>query len=79
MKKIFTGLLGLVLAVSLSACCTVERQAVDEVDRSHTLIATQLLKYVEKDASLDAKAKKDWKDLVDSDKRNIEKLKKAAE
>lgn len=72
--------LGLILVMCMSACkCTVERAAVDEVDRSHSMIATQLMKYVDKDASLDAKAKADWKGLVESDKRNIEKLKKAAQ
>ncbi len=79
-RKLSIGFLSCVLAFALSACkCTVERQSVDEVDRSHSLISTQLLKYVEKDASLDAAAKNDWKKLVESDKRNIEKLKKAVE
>lgn len=78
MKKVAilgTALLGLFM----SACCsTIPRQAVDEVDRTHGLISTQLLKYVEKDASLNQAAKDDWKKLVESDKRNIEALKKAA-
>lgn len=79
MRRIAAVFLAAVLAFCLSACCTVERRAVEEVDRSHALIATQLLKYVDKDASLSAKDKDDWRKLVESDKRNIERLKKAVE
>ena len=78
MKKVAI-LAAALVGLSMSACCsTIPRQAVDEVDRSHSLISTQLLKYVEKDAALNAAAKDDWKKLVESDKRNIEALKKAA-
>jgi hypothetical protein len=79
MKKLILAPV-ILLALSMGACrCTVERQAVEEVERSHGMIATQLLKYVDKDPALDQKAKGDWKGLVESDKRNIEKLKKALE
>lgn len=80
MRKLSIGILSLVLAFSLSACtCTVEKQAVTQVENSHKLISTQLLKYVEADPKLDAKAKDDWKKLVESDQRNIDALKKAME
>ena len=77
MKKILV--LCLFLA-GLSACsCPAARRAVEEVDKSHEIVSKQLLKYVEKDAALSQKDKDDWKALVDSDRRNIEKLKKAME
>ena len=80
MKKLLFAAISLVLVFGLSACkCSAERQAAVEVDNSHTLIATQLLKYVDADPKLSAKDKADWHGLVDSDKRNIEKLKKALE
>jgi chaperone required for assembly of F1-ATPase len=79
MRKVAV-LVALVMGLSMTACtCTVAKKAVDEVDRSHGLISTQLLKYVDKDASLNSAAKEDWKKLVESDKRNIEALKKALE
>lgn len=77
------------LALSLSACsCAVERRAVEEVERTHTLISTQLLEYVSADpliagpgATEEAKkkARDDWKGIVESDRRNIDRLKKALE
>lgn len=71
-------LMALVMGLSMTACsCPAAKKAVDEVDRSHGLISTQLLKYVDKDASLNEAGKKDWRLLVESDKRNIEALKKA--
>lgn len=96
MKKLVLAGLSLVLVFGLSACkCSAERAAADEVDRSHAIIATQLLKYVNADANIagpkksgesDAdyegrkkKARDDWKGLVESDKRNIDKLKLALE
>lgn len=79
MRKVATLAVAL-LGMFLAACtCPAARKAVDEVDRSHGLISTQLLKYVEKDASLNQAAKDDWKKLVESDKKNIEALKKALE
>jgi len=75
--------------------CSAERAAADEVDRSHAIIAAKLLKYVDADPAVagpknagesDAsyaertkKARDDWHKLVESDKRNIEQLKKALE
>lgn len=80
MKRLSIGILSLFLVFSLSACkCAVEKQAVTQVESSHKLIAAKLLDYVAKDAALDAKAKDDWKKLVESDQRNIDALKKAME
>lgn len=80
MKKLAIALLSCVLALSLSSCkCSVEKTAVTQVENSHKLIAVKLLKYVDADASLDAKAKDDWHKLVESDQRNIDALKKAME
>lgn len=80
MRKLTLALVSVVFVLSLSACkCTVEKQAVTQVENSHKIIAKKLLEYVAKDASLDAKAKDDWKKLVESDQRNIDALKKAME
>lgn len=80
MKRIALAFVSVVLVFSLASCkCSVEKQAVTQVENSHKLIAVKLLQYVDKDASLDAKAKDDWKKLVESDQRNIEALKKAME
>ena len=96
MRKICLSLVGLVLTLSLASCkCSAERAAADEVDRSHALIATKLLKYVDSDPAVagpknagesdadyqarTAKARDDWHKLVESDKRNIDKLKQALE
>jgi len=79
-KKISLWLVSVVLVFSLSSCkCSVEKTAVTQVENSHKLIAAKLLQYVDKDASLDAKAKDDWHKLVESDQRNIDALKKAME
>lgn len=79
MRRLIIAVLALAV-VGLSACrCTVERRAVEEVERSHELISAQLLKYVEKDPVLKEKDRADWRALVESDKRNIERLKKALE
>lgn len=80
MKRIALAFVSVVLVFSLSSCkCSVEKQAVTQVENSHKLIAAKLLQYVDKDASLDAKAKNDWKLLIESDQRNIDALKKAME
>lgn len=79
MKRALIGLSFAVLLFVSGCKCTVEKEAVTQVENSHTLIATQLLKYVEADPKLDKKAKDDWKGLVDSDRANIQALKKALE
>lgn len=96
MKKLVLAGLSLVLVFGLASCkCSAERAAVDEVDRTHSIIAAKLLKYVdadpniagpknsgETDAAYEARkkaARDDWRKTVESDKRNIEKLKQALE
>ena len=76
MKKV---VLALVLALAaLQGCkCSAERAAVVQVQNSHEIVSKKLLEYVDKDASLNAAAKDDWKKLVESDRRNLESLKKA--
>jgi hypothetical protein len=79
-KRLLLAFVSVVLLFSLTSCkCSVEKAAVSQVENSHKLIATKLLDYVGKDASLDPKAKNDWKLLIESDQRNIEALKKALE
>jgi chaperone required for assembly of F1-ATPase len=78
-KRLLVGI-ALVAVIFTSGCkCTVERAAVDQVENSHNLISTRLLKYVDADTKLSAKDKDDWKKLVESDKANIDALKKALE
>lgn len=81
MKKILTFVLTLVLAFGLSSCCTstAKKASVGEVENSHKLIATALMGYVKKDASLSDKEKARFQTLVDTDNENIQKLKKALE
>ena len=76
MKKLA---LAIVLALAaLQGCkCAAEKAAVVQVQNSHELVSKKLLEYVDKDASLNAAAKDDWKKLVESDRRNLESLKKA--
>lgn len=79
MKNIVRSVLGIVLAVGLSSCCgaAVKKASVGEVENSHKLIATALLDYVKKDATLSDKEKARFQTLVDTDFENIQKLKKA--
>lgn len=80
MRKLVLALIGIVLVLSMSACkCGAAKQSVSEVKASHKLIADQLLKYVQADPKLSDKDKNDWKGLIDSDARNIDKLEKAME
>ena len=76
MKKLA---LAIVLALAaLQGCkCAAEKAAVVQVQNSHELVSKKLLEYVDKDASLNAAAKDDWKKLVESDRRNLDSLKKA--
>jgi hypothetical protein len=68
----------LLAALACGACkCAAERNAVVQIEATHEKVAKRLLEYVEKDASLNAAAKDDWKKLVESDRRNIEALKRA--
>jgi hypothetical protein len=80
MKRLTFAVLGVFLAVALSACkCPAAKQAAQEVENSHKLIAPMFLDYVGKDASLTDKEKARRKTLVDTDFENIQKLKKALE
>ena len=80
MHKIATLAMALVLGIGMMACsCPAAKRSAAEVKRSHEIISKQLLVYVEKDASLSAEDKDDWKKLVESDRRNIEALERALE
>jgi chaperone required for assembly of F1-ATPase len=80
MKRLTLAFASAVLFLALSGCkCSVEKAAVSQVEASHKLIATQLLKYVAADPKLSAKDKDDWVKLVEADQRNIDALKKAME
>jgi len=79
-KKIMLAFVSVVLIFSFSGCkCSVEKAAVTQVDGSHKLVSTQLLKYVDADTKLSDKDKSDWHKLVESDQRNMDALKKAME
>jgi Skp family chaperone for outer membrane proteins len=80
MRKILNCVLALVLVVGLSSCCTpspAQKASVVEVENSHKLIATALMDYVRKDATLSDKEKGRFQTLVNTDNENIQKLKKA--
>lgn len=80
MKKIANCVLGFVLLVGISSCCApspTQKTAVGEVENSHKLIATALMGYVKKDATLTDKERARFQTLVDTDLENIQKLKKA--
>lgn len=81
MKKILNCLLACVLVLGLSSCCStaVKKASVGEVENSHKLIATALMDYVKKDATLTEKERARFKTLVDTDFENIQKLKKSLE
>jgi hypothetical protein len=88
-KRILLAIVSILLAFSLSSCkSTVDKQAINQVDSSHKLISAKLLKYVDADAGIAGpgatedqkkKARDDWHKMVESDQRNIDALKKAAE
>lgn len=77
MRKLALGVI-LIAAASLAACkCTAEKGAVSNVQKTHDIITKKFLAYVDKDASMSDADKKDWRDLVASDQRNIDALKKS--
>lgn len=77
----------LLAVLACGACkCAVERRAVAEVEASHEKVSKKLLEYVDKDPNIAGPnateeqkkaARADWKGIVDSDRRNLEALKKA--
>lgn len=79
MKKLYSAALCLVLVLGLGCACAVEKQAVIQVEKSHEIISKELLRYVNADPKLSAKDKEDWAKLVESDRRNMEALKKGLE
>jgi len=56
-----------ILVLTLSACCAVEKQAVDNLGKTQDIINAEYLKYVAADPKLDAKAKDDRVKLVKSE------------
>lgn len=77
MRKLALGVV-LIAAATLASCkCTAEKGAVSNVQKTHDIIAKKFLAYVEKDATLTDADKKDWRELVASDQRNIDALKKS--
>jgi hypothetical protein len=77
MKKITLALAALVLLTAATCQCKAEKHAVSQVEKSHGLIAKKFLEYVDKDPALNAATKDDYKKLVESDRRNIEALKRS--
>lgn len=81
MKKIVNCVLACVLAFGLESCCSspAKKASLGEVANSHKLIATALMDYVKKDATLTEKERARFQTMVDTDFENIQKLKKALE
>jgi hypothetical protein len=77
MRKIILGLL-VAITVTLASCkCAAEKGAVANVQKTHDRVSVKFLKYVDADPALSAADKKDWHDLVESDQRNIDALRKS--
>lgn len=80
MRKIVNCVLAFVLLVGLSSCCApspAQKASAGEVENSHRLIATALMDYVKKDATLTDKERARFQGMVDTDLENIRKLRKA--
>ena len=79
MKKM-AGILSVLLMVFVSSgCCTLERTALDQVEKTHEIVLPKYLEYTEKDVSLGPDEKADRKKLVESLKRLVAELKKTTE
>lgn len=66
MRKVI-ALAALVLVLSLSACCSVEKQGVENLGKMQDIINAEYLQYVAADPKLDAKSKDDRVKLVKSE------------
>jgi hypothetical protein len=76
-KRIFLAFVLALFSFAAGCSCTVEKQAVRQVENSHNIIAAKLISYVNADSKLSEKDKDDWKKLIASDKANIDALKRA--
>lgn len=80
MKRLSMLLAVAVLVLLTASCkCTAAKNAVSQIEATHDITSTMLLNYVSADTSLTDQEKARRKALVDTDRENIQKLKKALE
>lgn len=77
MRKFAFGVVLLLVVLVASCKCAAEKGAVANVQKTHDRVSVKFLKYVDADPALSAADKKDWHDLVESDQRNIDALRKS--
>lgn len=80
MRKILNHLLAFAMGLAIASCCApspAQKASAGEVENSHKLIATALMDYVKKDATLTDKERARFQTMVDTDLENIRKLKRA--
>lgn len=66
-------------ALACGACCSAEKNAVSNIERTHEMILPKYVAYVDGDPALSAEQKDDQKKLVDSLKRLTEALRNSLE
>ena len=81
MRKLSIAFLGVVLAVSLSACkCSpAVKQSASEIENSQKLVDTMLIQYMDADRTLTPPERKRRDTILQTNQENIRKLKKALE
>ena len=79
MRKILLAVAAVALLSAATCQCKAEKAAVSRMEATHERVAKKLLEYVEKDPVLKPADKDDWKKLVESDKRNLDALKRSLE
>ena len=62
----------------LSACCSVERQAIERVERAENFIIDEYRSYVQANKDLSAEQKDDREKLIENLHHALDALKKAA-
>ena len=69
-------LVGAAVTLTGASCCTLERNAIKEVEATHDIILPEYIEYVTKDAAKTQDQKNDRVKLTESLRRVVEALKK---
>ncbi len=77
--KLALAVLVIFLVAGLTACCSLEKKAVNDVQATHKIILPQYLKYVEEDPKLNEGQKDDRKKLVESLERLVESMRRSVD
>lgn len=79
MRK-FLAILALVVLLGSASCsCTLERQALEQLEKNHEHIFSRYVGYVGRDPALSDEAKASEVKIVEVTKRMVERLKKRTE